>query len=314
MDIQLDLSIQPSTKKDGVTQSELSLLDECALKWNFRYNNLLKKADFFNWNFFVGTAWHNFHQKWRESKGKLNPKSFSPPEIPANIGRDSEFEKTLDYWSQVLPVYQVEYAKLYKEEATHDWVIIEKELSADYGGWTIRGKIDLASDKPRFIRDFKSTASAWLITPDGWHFKLQFMLYCWLMVKNYPEWDKKPFDFQLDMMQKPALRQTKQETWPAHVQRVCNDIPARPEFYMTRKSYVITSDAIKRFEQHVLRPKIERLELARNPANISIITNPNTNACNAYGNQCEFFNICEKGWDAGKFFFEKRAMKHEELA
>jgi hypothetical protein len=309
--LQLNFSLQDRTISDGVTQSELSLLDECALKWNYRYNNRLHKADFFDWNFFVGTSWHNFQEKWRKG---TNPKSFAPPEIPKNIARNSEFEKTLAYWSEVLPAYQLAYAEMYPEELKHPWSIIEQELSAEFGGWTIKGKIDLASDKPRFIRDFKSTSSAWLISPDGWHFKLQFMLYCWLMVKNNPEWGKKQFEFQMDIMQKPALKQTKQETWPAHVMRVCNDIPSRPEFYLTRKSYVIVPDAIKRFEKFVLTPKIQRLELACNSDNLSIITNPNTNACNAYGHQCEFFNICEKGWDAGKFFFEQRDVKHQELA
>jgi len=313
MELLLDYNLQDHTIRDGVTQSELSLLDECPKKWNFRYNNLLEKADHFDWNFFVGGAWHSFQEKWRETKGKHSPASFTPPEIPKNIGRDSAFEERLDYWSNVLPVVQQVYAKMWKEEAVHPWSIIEETLTAKHLDWTVMGKIDLASDKPRFIRDFKSTSSAWLITPDGWHFKLQFMLYAWLMSKNFPVWGTKPFEFQLDIFQKPSLKQTKNETFPGHIARVCRDIADRPEFYLRRTSFPITSDAVKRFEREILTPKIQRLELARNPDNVSIISNANTNACNLYGNQCEFFNICEKGWEAGKFFFEQREVKHREL-
>lgn len=322
----LDLSLQPFTIASGFTQSELSMFDECAFKWNLRYNNLLEKRDQFNWPFFVGTSWHRFQQNWRIALGKYDTSLFTPPEIPKNIPRDSEFEQTLEYWSEVLPTYQKEYAKFYRGEETLVHLIIEKELSAEFLGFKLRGMLDLAYDKSdkRYILDFKSTSSAWLISPNGWHFKLQFMLYCWLMIKNYPGWKGKQFEFKLDIMQKPGLKQTQKENWAQHIQRVQKDIASRPEYYFTRQTQLITPDAIERFELEVLTPKLERLIMARDHKFIlktlkhllldsPILTNKNTNACNMFGKQCEFFEVCEKGWDAGKFFFEQRKEKHQEL-
>lgn len=315
----LNYALQPDTIRDGVTQSELSMKDECALKWNFRYNNRLNRADYFAWPLFVGASWHEFQDVWRTSQGNCDVTKFILPKSPVipKDGRNSEFEAELEYWTHVLPAYQEAYAKQYKEEAKHPWKLVEKELKAEHLGFEIRGKIDLMSDMPRFIRDFKSTASAWLTSPDGWHFKLQFMLYCWLVWKNFPEWASQPFMFQLDMMQKPGLKQTKADaTWAGHIRRVVGDVKTRAaEYYLKRTSHEIRPENIRRFEEHVLTPKIQALALVRdNPEEtIALITNPNTNACNAFGNRCEFYDICDKGWDAGKFFFLRRVTKHEEL-
>jgi len=307
--------LRAETLEDGVTQSELSMFDECAFKWNARYNWLLQRADHFPWPLFVGAAWHNFQEAFHKDPN-CDVTKFVEPVIPGNIARDSEFEKWLDYWACVMPAYQQVYARIYEEERHHEWFIVEEELSANLLDFKIRGKIDLASETLKFIRDFKSTASAWLTAPDGWQFKLQFMTYCWLMVQNYPKWGKKKFAFQLDMMQKPGLKQTKADgTWTGHITRVCNDIASRPEFYFQRSSCDIFPEAIKRFEDEVLVPKLQRLALVRdNPAECeSIILNKNTNACNSFGNRCEFWDICEKGWDVSKFFFQNREIKHQEL-
>lgn len=314
----LNYYLSPTALADGFTQSELSLMDECMMKWNLRYNNLLTREGVFQWSHFVGGAWHKFQELWRLSKGEFDLDEAIFPEIPPETKRDSEFEKWYEYWTHVMPAYQRAYAKMYPEEATHDWMIIEQELQAEHLGFLIRGKIDLASDKPRFIRDFKSTVSAWLTSPNGWHFKLQFMLYCWLMVKNNPDWLKKDFQFQMDLMQKPGLKETKADaSWAGHIRRVCADIEKeRPEYYLTRQSSLVSRESLARFEDNVLTPKIQRLALiAENPEEtLCLLTNPNTNACNSFGNPCEFFEICEKGWDAGKFFFRNRSTKHEELA
>lgn len=313
----LDLHVQQHTIEQGFTQSELSLMDECKLKWNLRYNNLLKRADQYSWALAVGTSWHAFQEEWRKTKGECDlTKVYGSTPVPKEIAKDSEFDKWLEYWTDVLPAYQKQYAKMYQEEATHDWLIVEQELSAEYLGYKIRGMVDLASDKPRFIRDFKSTVSAWLIAPSGWHFKLQFMTYCWLMSKNHKSWQKQQFQFQMDIMQKPGLKETKADgTWAGHIRRVCADVATRPEYYLTRQSSLITPEQIQRFETNVLTPKIQTIALAvDNPEEgLAIITNPNTNACNLYGNQCEFFEVCEKGWEAGKFFLTNRTQKHEEL-
>lgn len=316
-EIKLDLSLQKRTVEQGFTQSELSMLDECSMKWNLSYNNLLVKSGKMNWALWVGTAWHNFQELWRLANGELNlQEHHGDEEFDPEIIRDSEFEQQLEYWKGVLPAYQQTYARLYKGEEKWDYLYIEEELKAEFMGFQIRGKIDLASDKFKFIRDFKTTSSSWLTSPNGWHFKLQFMTYCWLMSKNQPKFTEKQFDFQLDMMQKPALKQTKADgTLAGHIRRVCGDIRDRPEFYFTRSTQMILPEHIRHFEQHVLGPKIERIALVQeNPeAARSIMENMNTNACNAYGNQCDFFEICSQGWDVGKFFFTQRNQKHQEL-
>lgn len=312
----INLNLNVDNLNNGVTQSELSLMDECTMKWNLRYNNQLSRTDHFEWYFFRGHAWHAFQEEWRKTKGNCDITKVHAPEIPKGITRTSEFEKTLEYWHGILPALQEMYVRTYKEEAKHEWRIIEQELQAEHLGVLIRGKIDLASDKPKFIRDFKTTSSAWLISPDGWHFKLQFMIYCWLMSKNEPEWAKTAFDFQLDIMQQPALKETKADgSWAGHIRRVAADIKSRPEFYLKRIPARIEPRAIQNFEDTVLTPKIQRLLLVRdNPEEtLSVITNPNTNACNSFGNRCEFFENCEKGWNVARFFFERRATKHQEL-
>lgn len=315
--IELDLSLQKRTIEQGFTQSELSVMDECSLKWNFIYNNLLVKSGKMNWALWVGSAWHQFQQSWRKYTGDIDLTThFGNESFDKEIVRDADFEQQFEYWSGVLPAYQQVYAKLYKGEEKWDYLLIEEELSAEFMGFKIRGKIDLASDKFKFIRDFKTTSSAWLTSPNGWHFKLQFMMYAWLMSKNYPKFTEKQFDFQLDIMQKPGLKQTQADgTLVGHIRRVCGDIQKRPEFYFTRTTQMILPEHIKRFEQHVLGPKIEKLALVQeNPeAARSIIENPNTNACNMFGNQCDFFEICSQGWDVGKFFFTQRNQKHQEL-
>lgn len=312
----LSLQIRPETVAEGFTQSELSMLDECALKWNFRYNNLLTRDGCFNWDQFVGTSWHGFQECWRTMDSATPDLSYLA-EIPTGTPRDTDFEMQLEYWTKVLPAYQLAYTKCFGDERSWNAFIVEKELSAELLGYKIRGQIDLAIESPKIIRDFKTTVSSWLISPTGWHFKLQFMTYCWLMMKNYPDFVKGGFDFQMDILQKPALKQTKADgTWQGHIRRVCQDIQERPEFYLKRETKRILPDQIKRFETNVLIPKITRLSLAvDNPEDaVSIVSNPNTNACNSFGKQCEFFEICESSWDSGKFFFVNRKTKHEELA
>jgi hypothetical protein len=312
----LTLPLQDCTISEGFTQSELSLMDECRLKWNFRYNNLLTRANFFNWNLWVGTAWHNFQEWWRTNDKRLDMDKHCGTEIPKGILRDTAFEEEYEYWTGVLPAYQQMYAMHYREEKSMEWLYIEEQLTAEFMGFKLRGMLDLVSDKYHFIRDFKTTSSAWLLSSNGWHFKLQFMFYCWLMKQNHPVWTSKPFDFQLDILQKPALKQTQADgSLVGHIRRVKADIMKRPEFYFKRETKQILPENIDHFEKHVLTPKIQTIALVMENPDVTecLLANPNTNACNAFGNQCEFFEICEKGWHAGKFFFEQRKAKHEEL-
>ena len=275
----LDLSLNRNTISDGFTQSELSLLDECALKWNYDYNLRLEAVGYFNWNFYVGTTWHNFQENWRKAKGDYDLLKVVAPEIGQGVIRDSKFEQDLDYWTNILPTYQQQYAKFYKGEEKLSYDILEQELRYTAPGFDfeLRGKLDLAKKgKNPFIRDFKSTSSAWLISTEGWHFKLQFMLYCWLVTKCFPnDWAGKQFDFQLDIMQKPALKQTKQENFAQHILRVQKDIAERPEHYFRRSEFLITPDAIDRFEQTVLIPKCQRIAL--------VIDNPEECVCSGCG-------------------------------
>src|SRR5258708_6140930 len=117
--------VTPATLEAGFTQSELSLMDECTLKWQYRYNNLMSK-DLFDLNLFVGSAWHNFQENWRRSKGEYPADSFTPPELKAGTLRDSEFEQKLEYWSEILPAYQLTYIKLYKGEEKENYFVIEE--------------------------------------------------------------------------------------------------------------------------------------------------------------------------------------------
>lgn len=314
------LTLNALTLNEGITQSELSLKDECSFKWNLNYNNRLTRNDYFNWPLQVGQGWHNFQELWRAEKGGFDIESRNYfPSVADDVMKDTEFDKWQAYWDVILPAYCLAYAKLYKGEEKMDYYIIEQEVEVEFRGFKLRGKIDLAYDGNggRFIRDFKSTSSAWLISPDGWHYKLQFMFYCWLVWKLNPDFVGEQVQFQLDMMQRPALKQTKADgTWEGHIRRVALDVRDRAaEYYLTRKSALITIEQIKRFEVEVLIPKLDQFQLViDNPElAVSIISNKNTNACNNFGKPCEFAEICKTGWDSGKFFFSNREQKHREL-
>lgn len=306
MNMKLNFKLNETHLATGVTQSELSAMDDCIMKWNLGYNNLVVRKGRWNWAFVVGSALHDFFEKFYRGEGDANMISIEAPGEDVLI--DSKFEEQRDYWMGVIGAMQRAYARKYADDLTlFEPEIVEEVVTREYRGMKFTGKLDLAARGPNgmFIMDHKTTSNVTALTEDGWDFRLQFQFYPWLLEHL------KPTKFTINAIKKPLLRQTKTETHAGFVNRVAKDIATRPEEYFKRDSMPINRAKIKHFQDTILDPKISRFEIARKHP--EILLNRNTNTCTKYGGVCEFLPICRNGWELEQFQYEKRENKHEEL-
>lgn len=311
--LQLNL-VNPASLKQGITQSELSCKDSCSLKWNLEYNNLVEKPGEWSWTLEFGTGIHEYLDK-RYSGEEADPAVARWAEPGEDVMRDGEWEKNLTYWTAVMVSLQQAYERHYRSEIeTMDIIAAESTVEREFMGLLLKGKIDLravdlAKDK-HFMADHKTTSRPELMAPEGWDMRFQFMFYSWLTEPLMP---KETFDFMMNILRKPALRQTKSETWDAFCRRIKSDILKRPDFYFMRLAVPISKTKIKHFEKTVLVPKLELYKRAiENEGDVSI-RNPNTNNCFMYNAPCRFLPYCRNG-DVELFQYQQRKTKHVELA
>jgi hypothetical protein len=158
-------------------------------------------------------------------------------------------------------------------------------------------------------------------TAEGWEFRFQFMFYAWLATKH-PDFAKLPIMGTMpNAIKKPELRIGKDESSLAFAARVKLDMLTRPESYYYREIKMLTKDAMTRFENEMLRPKVERLKFVLGITDgaesrrlkAAFLRNKNTDACFHYNKRCPFFNVCKNGWDVEKGAFKQRKTKHNEL-
>lgn len=302
--------------EQGWTQSEITLMDDCAYKWYLKYDRLLDPAEA-NIKFAVGTAWHLIMQDIYNSKGK----GFSPPKCKyeGNPLLSSEREALLEQWDKILTVYGEEYITHYKDDfATLQIEGVEEvvDLEIEHNGVEIRlkGIIDLRAfqGKSQLIMDHKSAGGMNSALLRGWDFRFQFMFYIWLIQKAV---DKKVNKFIVNAMIKPTKRVKIAQSLLGFLNELRNDIRKEPKKFFYREPLLLTEGKMDRFESNILTPtlnKIAILQTENTPQDVLMaLLKPNTQSCMNFNEYCPFFDLCEHKISADRF--EKRKQKHQEL-
>jgi len=316
----------PANRELGFTQSEISTLSNCGMKWNLLYNHCLKKTGTFSWALVVGDAFHDAMEQLYRNRGQgFVLKEFKFP-IDVILTNNQKAEE--HYWRQVLQAMIEAYVIYYKDDFSR-WIYtdsdVEEEICIEYMGFKLRGKIDLrfepAPNRGLHILDHKTTSKIDAEVTAGWDFRFQFMFYLWLDWKS----GRNPRGFYTNAVKKPQLRRKNNGTEPVEefAQRVRTDMIQEPEKYFYRDVLPISSGALKHFEDVVLAPKIARLQILEDSdskyfhsapeAQKAIALDMNTDECQRYGAPCQFIDLCRHGWDQHGFEFTQRPAKHEEL-
>lgn len=310
----IDYKLNEDRIKDGLTQSELAMMDDCVMKWNLWYNNLVTKRGSWAWPLEVGTAFHCFAESFYNSTKHKGGKPCDPNlvimEVPdEDVLQDDQFKYDMDYWVAVLGALQRAYVRYWQDDLVA-WKpdIVEEVVMKEYRGYKFTGKIDLGGETPKGygLLDHKSTSSLEKLTEEGWDFRLQFNFYPWLLAET-----KHPKVFLINGIRKPALRITKSETQLAFINRIARDIASKPTEYFRRTPMPINPERIAHFQRTVLDPKIDFIELAKK--NPRLLLNLNTNACTKFNQTCAFLQICRTQLAGNEFQFHQREDKHVEL-
>ena len=313
-----ELLIKPLILSEGFTQSELSTMGACYQKWHWRYNMLLEKAGMYFMSLMVGSDFHDAMEQFYSTKGKrvaVATLQFDEDVVPSLVDL-----QVLDYWNHVLPMMVKAYA-IYYESDHEKWEIeqIEEEVSIEFEGFRLRGKIDLRfrESSGRYILDHKTAARLNRDVVAGWDFRFQFMFYLWLKVKQDPK--NKLDGYYINAVKKPELRVKKTESIQEFAQRCFEDMVQEPEKYFYRDRYPIADDVLAHFEKAVVRPRLALIR-ALNDQNIplelrkSILYNKNTDECQHYtGAPCPFLDLCRFGYQKMGFLYRRRDQKHLEL-
>lgn len=310
--MELNLALNEKNLLVGLTQSELGMLDDCKMKWNLTYNNLLRRRGGWNWPMEVGTAFHSFGQTFYNStRGKkvpFNPNLVTFEKPDEDVLLDDKFNADMEFWIGALGALQRGYARHWKDDLTmlrSD--IVEEVVEKKYRGFNFTGKIDWAGTTPKAygLMDHKTSSSLEHLTEEGWDFRLQFNFYPWLLS------EKKPTVFIINGIRRPALRRTQTETLRAFINRTANDIAKRPLEYFRRTLMPINPERIRHFQETVIDPKLNFIEAARK--NPDLLVNKNTNHCTAYYSTCPFLPICRDKFKGNEFMYTQRDVKHVEL-
>lgn len=318
-----DFDINLDSIADGLTQSEMQTWDDCPEKWYLGYNLMLHKIGKFSWPLVYGHWIHGAWQEFYTTKGKRWS-------LDTTI-RDRQFiaQENLikeDYWRGVAEVQMSCYASHFKNDHKIIKAVgIEEIVDIWFEGFRLKGMIDLYSqdltckNPSYFVWDHKTTYMLNRAVVLGWDFRFQFLFYCWIATK-VKKWKDMPCKgFMVNAMKKPQLKQGVHESLDAFLQRLQNDMMERPEAYYYREKLLLSKDTLKRFEDNILRPKLNRLKLMLDPKvdpliKITVLRNKNTNHCvSKFGSQCEFLKACQNGLETEGFQYRKRDVKHQEL-
>lgn len=314
--------IHPETIADGFTQSELTTLDQCGYKWNLAYNLRLKKIGELSWPLMVGNAWHETMEEMYATKGKRWTVAIL--QFPDGHTPSIEDEAAKEHWQGIVQTLAEEYAKYHKDdfqlfEISKNGIEFTADVTVEIEGIQIRliGKLDLIGKFGRKrigIMDHKTAGRITEFTVMGWDFKFQFMFYLWLYKMQF---DAKAHTFVVNAIKKPELRQAKTENLISFTERCKTDIRTRPDIYFQRYSLDLTSNAMEKFEEEILMPKLYRLAMLQTgtPQQIAAIAlNKNTDACHAWNRTCSYFPICQHGLAESQFQYETKPRKHIEIS
>lgn len=308
---------------DGVTQSEMQCWDNCAEQWYLGYNLMLYKRGKFSWALTYGGWIHAALEEFYRTGGK---RWHIDPIIKDRQFISHEYLAEEDYWIGLANVQMSCYASFYK----HDFQImkpiaVEEIVDYDFEGIRLKAMIDLnaqdlLSKAPAFyIWDHKTAGKLDRKAVIGWDFRFQFMFYCWLGTK-VEKWKKYPNKgFVINAIKKPEIKQGVNQSVASFLQRVQSDMMERPEQYYYREKLILTKDRIQNFETNILRPKLNRIKLLRDPKvsddiKIMLLRNKNSDHCvSKYGSVCEFLPACQHGFSVEQHQYRKREHKHQEL-
>lgn len=314
----LEFGLAPDTLSQGFTQSEITTLDNCGEKWYLDYNLRLKPRNHLSWPLTYGSWIHSALEEWYATKGKSwDLKIDHAPLFKLTQAQQAEWE----YYEKLAHVQMEVYTSYYKGDfemfEVYDQEWVERVVEYEFEGILLKGLVDvtLVSKKlgKLIMVDHKTTSRIDRNTLEGWDFRFQFMFYVWLIRKAFP--DLKLTRIMPNAIRKPRLKQTQKETLDGLMNRIRLDMLNRPEEYFYREILPMRKDALKRFEQEILRPKLQRLQILKNgpkEAQIAIARNKNTDNCLRYGAPCPYFSICKQG-EMNKLLYETRNQKHEEL-
>jgi hypothetical protein len=314
----LSLAINASLIEEGMTQSEMQLMDNCPEAWYLRYNLMLTRKGEFSWATTYGGWMHSFLEEYYATKGKrwsVNPELRERKFITGAVLQEYE------YWAGLLQIQAEIYASHFKQDFKL-YKIKENETLVDFTwkGVRLKGKIDLyvfaKHLKGYYVWDHKTASRIDKQTVMGWDFRFQFMFYCWLAWKIWPK--RKVKGFIVNAIRKPQIRKGERESTGSFLQRVRSDMLARPEFYFYREPLKLRAGDLQHFEDQILTPKINRIKMMLDPkikdsVKIAMLRNKNTDHCLAYNRPCQFMQICKNGFDIEQHFYIKREHKHEEL-
>lgn len=317
--------LNPESIVGGVTQSEMTTFDNCSEKWYLRYGQLLQRKGEFSMALHYGSAIHASLEEFYLTKGKRV--SWNLPEYPKGTIITGEMRDAMEQWNHVGAAQIQAYKSQYKNDfAVYDFADrIEIEPHVEFEGLILKGKLDgypmLKKDKGFYVFDHKTCSRLDGNQMDGWSFRFQFMFYVWLALKH-PDYKKMPpSGFVINAIKKPELRRKQEESATQFAERVRLDMLTRPESYFFRDLRHLTKGDMQRFENDMLRPKLERLKYMYGLADgaeakriqAAFLRNRNTDACFHYGRKCEFFELCKNGWEIESPRFEVRENKHNEL-
>lgn len=315
----LDFEINPEMIGQGLTQSEMQTWDNCAEKWYLGYNLLLARRGKFSWALTYGGWCHSAWEEWYSTKGKRwhwNPVIKDQKFLSAEVLSD------MDYWQKLGKLQMEIYTSHYKGDFNFFKIeAVEEIVEVEFEGILLKGMIDLLvwsnQFKGYYMIDHKTTGKLDKQVTMGWDFRLQFMFYCWLARKKWGK-DMPIKGYFVNAMKKPELKRGVNESVDSFLQRVQTQMLEEDKKYFYRERLLLTKDDLQYFEDHILRPKIERVKMLLNPKisdeiKMFLVRNKNTDHCLTYGKPCEFMAACRKGLHLEKESFRIRPYKHEEL-
>lgn len=320
----LQFSINPDNIAEGFTQSEMQMLDDCPEKWYLTYNMMLKKRGAFSWALQYGTWIHSALEEWYTS----GCRSYTwEPEIPMHVKKflSAPMLALEEYWREIGRVQMQVYVSHYKKDRKVLQLLqklgAEQIVDLSFEGIRLKGLIDLPIKhllrNANFIMDHKTCSRLDKQTTMGWNFRFQFIFYNWLAWKAWPEYKFK--GTIINAIKKPALQFNPQkESVHEHTQRVQESMMEKPDEYFYREPLLLTKGNLQEFEDTILKPKLHRIKLFRDPKisdeiKFAILRNKNTSHCVAYGQACPFLPACQHGLETEAFQYHVRETKHEEL-
>lgn len=324
----LDFDYNIEADEDGSTQSEMQLMDNCGERWNYRYNMMLERKGEFSFASAYGAWMHASLEEWYSTKGK----SWSwNPEIrmPKGLMSADQIQEQ-EYWEALGPtqleVYTSHYKhdfKIFKIKPDDIETVIDLEVEFPFGVFRLKGMIDVLlyhlGRKGYFIMDHKTSSRLDKSTILGWDFRFQFMFYCWLARKMWP--DRKIKGWIPNGIKKSQLVWNREkEGVEEHMARIKVDMLENPQKYFYREPLLLTKGAMSHFENEILMPKLYRIHLLRDPGTpdsvkAAIARNKNTDYCTKYGAKyaCPYLPLCQGG-EREMFRYVRRETKHVELS